>query len=133
MFRYNINRGPGYARQWGIEKTNHEWIMFIDTGDIFLGRNSFDAIICAIEKYPEANIISFPYYYKDKIENEKSNRMHGKIYKRTFLDKYGITFAPECSYLNEDIGFNRACRLCTDIIYENTPIIKWVEDKNSLT
>ena len=133
VFRYNTNRGPGCARQWGIDKTYNEWIMFIDTGDIFLGSSSFDAISRAIKEYPEANVISFPYIYKEKVVNETSNRMHGKIYKRAFLEKYSITFAPNASYLNEDIGFNRTCRLCTDIIYETIPIIKWIEDENSLT
>lgn len=133
VFRYNSNRGPGYARQWGINKTHNEWIMFIDTGDIFIGKDSFIQIGKAIQKYSDANIISFPYIYKGETVNETSNRMHGKIYKRKFLEKYGITFATTSSYLNEDIGFNRACRLCTNIIYENTPIIVWYEDKNSLT
>jgi hypothetical protein len=107
--------------------------MFIDTGDIFIGRGSFDAINYAIKQYPDANVISFPYFYKGQVVNETSNRMHGKIYKRTFLEKYGITFAAESSYLNEDIGFNRTCKLCSDIIYEDIPIIKWIEDENSLT
>ena len=94
--------------------------MFIDTGDVFIGRTSFDAIEAAIRENPNADIISFPYIYKEKILNETSNRMHGKIYKRSFLEKYSITFAPESSYFNEDIGFNRACRLCTDnIVYMN--------------
>jgi hypothetical protein len=44
----------------------------------------------------------------------------------------------ESSYMNEDIGFNRTCRLCTNadlqpIIYMSNPVIKWIEDENSLT
>lgn len=134
VFRYNTNRGPGCARQWGIEKTNNPWIMFIDTGDIFISRTSFDVINDALRKYPDADIISFPYYYKDKMTNGDDNRLHGKIYKRAFLEKYNITFSSESSYLNEDIGFNRTCNLCTtNIIYQPIPIIRWVEEKNSLT
>ena len=149
VLRYNKNRGPGYARQWGIDKTSNEWIMFIDTGDVFLSRESFDEIVKAIENNSEANIISFSYIYNDRIENEQSNRMHGKIYKRDFLEHYNITFAvsgkylnevfaAESSYMNEDIGFNRTCRLCTNIdthpiAYIDTPTIKWIEEENSLT
>ena len=134
VLRYNINHGPGYARQFGLERTHNEWVMFIDTGDIFLTRSSFDHITYAIEHNPEADIISFPYLYKDDILNETSNRMHGKIYKRAFLEKYNITFPLEASYMNEDIGFNRACKLCTsNIIYQHLPIIKWMENENSLT
>ena len=35
-FRLNINNGPGIARQQGIEKTSNPYIMFLDTGDIFI-------------------------------------------------------------------------------------------------
>ena len=35
-FRLNINSGPGIARQQGIEKTSNPYIMFLDTGDIFI-------------------------------------------------------------------------------------------------
>ena len=38
VFRINVNSGPGYARQLGINKTNNPYIMFIDTGDIFLSQ-----------------------------------------------------------------------------------------------
>ena len=134
VFRYNINHGPGYARQHGINKTYNEWIMFIDAGDTFISRNSFDLIEASIKEYSNADIISFPYIYKDLMPNETSNRMHGKIYKRSFIEKYNITFPSESSYMDEDIGFNRACRLCTNnIIYQHQPIIKWIEEENSLT
>ena len=134
MYHLNENRGPGYARQYGINKTSNEWIMFIDTGDRFISHTAFEQIELAIYEHSDADIISFPYLYKDEIPNELSNRMHGKIYKRKFLERCNITFAPESSYMNEDIGFNRACRMCTDnIVYKHLPIIKWVEDENSLT
>ena len=108
--------------------------MFIDTGDTFISRSSFDEIMRAIKEHEEADIISFSYLYKGDILNKTSNRMHGKIYKRSFLEKYNITFAPESSYMNEDIGFNRTCRLCTNnIVYIDLPIIAWIENENSLT
>ena len=134
IYHLNENHGPGYARQYGINNTVNEWIMFIDTGDRFISHTAFEQIELAIHEHESADIISFPYLYKDEIPNELSNRMHGKIYKRSFIEKYGITFSPESSYMNEDIGFNRACRMCTDnIVYKHLPIIKWVKDENSLT
>ena len=134
IYHLNENHGPGYARQYGINSTVNEWIMFIDTGDRFISHTAFEQIELAIHEHEDADIISFPYLYKDEIPNELSNRMHGKIYKRKFLERCNITFAPESSYMNEDIGFNRACRMCTDnIVYKHLPIIKWVEDENSLT
>jgi len=132
------NGGPGYARQIGIMWTENDYIMFIDTGDIFVSKEIQKKIPRVIQANPNANLISFPYYYKDKITGDSDNRMHGKIYKRSFIDKYDITFCMESSYMNEDIGFNRTCRLCTNaelipIVYMSNPIIKWIENENSLT
>ena len=39
------------------------------------------------------------------------NRLHGKIYSRKFLNEHDITFCFESSYMNEDIGFDRTCRI----------------------
>ena len=132
VFR-QVNQGPGCARQQGINKTNNPYIMFLDTGDIFLSKEIQKEIIYALYKEPEANIISFPYYHKKILTKETDNRMHGKIYKRKFIEKYGITFCAESSYMNEDIGFNRTCRQFSDFSFINIPIIEQIYDENSLT
>ena len=138
VFRYNTNRGPGCARQWGIDKTSNPYIVFIDTGDIFVSDIAQRQLQYIIESNPNTNVFSFSYYYKGKLTKELDNRMHGKVYKRAFLEKYDITFAAESSYMNEDIGFNRTCRYCTDaaaqpILYNDIPLIEWIEEENSLT
>ena len=35
LLRYEKNHGPGYARQYGINNTSNEYIMFIDADDMF--------------------------------------------------------------------------------------------------
>lgn len=137
-FRLNINSGPGVARQQGIEKTSNPYIMFLDTGDIFISHEVQKDIAGTIAANPNINIFSFSYYYKDELTKETDNRLHGKVYKRDFLNKYGITFAAASSYLDEDIGFNRTCRYCTEaaaqpLLFFNSPVIKWIENSNSLT
>lgn len=137
-FRLNINSGPGIARQQGIEKTSNPYIMFLDTGDIFISHEVQKDIAGTIAANPNINIFSFSYYYKDEPTKETDNRLHGKVYKRDFLNKYGITFAAASSYLDEDIGFNRTCRYCTEaaaqpLLFFNSPVIKWIENSNSLT
>ena len=133
VFRLNINCGPGFARQKGIDKTHNPYIMFIDTGDIFTSVEAQQGILNTITSNPKLDFISFPYYHYGELTKETDNRLHGKIYKRSFLEKYGITFAPESSYLNEDIGFNRTCRLCTNMTFIPMPVIEQIEDNNSLT
>ena len=138
VFRYNKNRGPGYARQLGIDKTSNPYIMFIDAGDIFISLEVQTQIKTAIDINPNTNIFSFPYFYNGEVTKETDNRMHGKVYKRSFLEKYNITFPLETSYYDEDIGFNRACRRCTEaeeqpIYYGVLPVLEWIKESNSLS
>lgn len=133
VFRVNINGGPGLARQKGIDKTNNPYIMFIDTGDIFTSNEAQEGILNIINNNPQLDFISFSYYHYGELTKDTDNRMHGKIYKRSFLEKYNITFAPTSSYLNEDIGFNRTCRLYTDMKFIALPVIEQIKDENSIT
>lgn len=112
--------------------------MFIDTGDVFVSKEIQQEIVDTIKENPEVNLFSYLYYHKGELTNHLDNRLHGKIYKRSFLETYGIHFCEKCSYLNEDIGFNMACRI---IINEmnllqmriDKPIIDQIRDENSLT
>jgi glycosyltransferase involved in cell wall biosynthesis len=36
FYSYETNRGPGYARQYGINKAKYEYIMFCDSDDCIL-------------------------------------------------------------------------------------------------
>lgn len=138
IFRYAKNRGPGYARQHGIDRTSNPYIMFIDTGDLFVSKEIQQYIADTIAQYPDTNMFMFEYYYKDKITDEQDNRLHGKVYKRSFLEKYGITFCPESSYMDEDIGFNRTCRIISEAIevpikFIHKPVVRWIYSEDSLT
>ena len=133
VFRVNINGGPGLARQKGIDKTDNPYIMFIDAGDIFTSNEAQEGILEIINNNPQLDFISFSYYHYGELTKDTDNRMHGKIYKRSFLEKYNITFAQTSSYLDEDIGFNRACRLYTDMKFISLPVIEQIKDENSIT
>ena len=138
VFRYNMNRGPGFARQWGINKTSNPYIMFIDAGDIFTSYTNQWIVADNIKDYPEINVFSYSYEREGKQTLATDNRMHGKVYKREFLEKYNITFSKDSSYLNEDIGFNRTCRIISDAIgnpiyHTKMSFMKQIKDKNSLT
>ena len=138
IFRQNDNQGPGCARQLGIERTNNPYIIFIDTGDVFLSKEVQKEILMTIQQNPEVNIFSWQYYYGDKITNHHDNRTLGRVYKREFLDKYGITFCAESSYMNEDIGFNHTCNIISNainipIMNIDIPIMRWIFEPNSIT
>ena len=132
------NVGPGMARQKGIECTSNPYITFIDTNDVFLSYEVQKLIIDNIASSPETVLFTYKYKNRDKISNESSNHLHGRIYKRDFLIKYNITFCEKSSYVNEDIGFNRLCKAiikdkALQHIMYNIPIIDYVYDKDSIT
>lgn len=130
------NSGPGNVRQYGIEHTQEPYIMFIDTGDYLINTNIFDII----NQLPDIDIFSFQSINQrtQKVCPNTHNRMHGRIYKRELINKYHISFCPESPFVNEDIGFNRICRLLSrqglcKIARISQPLYMWTFDPNSLT
>ena len=132
------NAGPGQARQHGINETSNPYIMFIDAGDVFTSKEVQEKIAETIAADPSTDVFQWQYYYKDKLTGPQDNRLHGKVYKRIFLKYHGITFSKAGSYLDEDIGFNRACRLILrdrglNFKFIEEPVIRWIEDPTSVT
>jgi len=138
VFKLKKNVGPGQARQYGIDNTFNDYIMFIDAGDVFLSKDIQKSIESIINLNPQENIFSWLYYYKDELTSHIDNRLHGKIYKRKFLHKYDIVFSQAGSYLDEDIGFNRTCRIISNYIHKpfyciDRPVIQWMTEEDSIT
>ena len=140
-FTVQENQGPGIARQIGIETTYEPYIMFIDTGDYFL-QNVFPTILTTVAAFPTVNIFGWKFRYgENKLSNHTANHLHGRVYKRKFLDDHNIKFCfeKEASYSNEDIGFNYACRLVSQnypnsFYFDDEPILMYnTNDSNSLT
>lgn len=102
------NSGPGVARQYGIEHSKAEYIMFMDSDDIFyncfsaekifneINNNRYDMAVGVIADEGLDGII----YY----DNHQGN-LHGKIYRRSFIEKYNIIFNNTRS--SEDNSFNQ--------------------------
>lgn len=100
------NGGPGVARQYGIDNTQNEYIIFIDSDDYLYDENSIDKLEKNI-KNNDIVISNFIYERDNEITIKKKNNvwLHGKIYNRQFLEKNKIRF--NNTRANEDNGFNR--------------------------
>ena len=111
---YEINRGPGYARQYGVNMTDNEYIVFIDADDTFYESSSVQLLVNPLKETDTKFVIS-PFIQMGKEVGEQAKRnpnlvwVFGHAYRRSFLRKYGIEFTP--TRANEDVGFNAMCNL----------------------
>lgn len=111
---YKENRGPGYARQYGIDNTVEDFITFIDADDTF-----YEACSLGMLQKPlldtNAKFIISPFIQIGKEVGQQAPMnanlvwIFGHIYRRSFLKQHNIRFTPTRS--NEDVGFNTMCNL----------------------
>lgn len=149
LLRYEVNGGPGVARQYGIDHTSNGYLTFIDADDTFNGSLALKALRNGIELNNglyQMCVGVFEEIHESNIPNNEGPIlmpheqdmvwMFGKLYRRSFIDKYNIHFH-ESSRANEDNGFNTLCRLCMNdyeqIKYIPACVYYWHENPNSIT
>lgn len=110
---YETNRGPGYARQYGIDHTKEDFITFIDADDTFYEACSLSLLSRPIKDTSTKFVISPFIQIGKNCEQAPMNAnlvwVFGHIYRRSFLQQHNIRFTPTRS--NEDVGFNTMCNL----------------------
>lgn len=149
ILRYETNGGPGVARQYGIDHTQNGYMTFIDADDTFNGSLSLKALRNGIEMnngiycmcvgvFDEIHEMDVPAYEAPVLMPHEQDMiwMFGKLYRRSFIDKYNIHFH-ESSRANEDNGFNTLVRLCCNdheqINFIPAHVYYWHENPNSIT
>ena len=149
LLRYEINGGPGVARQYGIDNTHIGYMTFIDADDTFNGSFALKTLRNGIEMnnglyqmcvgvFDEVHEEGYPDVECPIVMSHEQDMvwMFGKIYRRSFVDKYKIRFH-ETSRANEDNGFNTICRLCSSdqeqINFIPAHVYYWHESPNSIT
>lgn len=108
------NRGPGVARQYGIDNASGEWLMFCDADDTLFSANVMSVFFGEIKKYPETDYMSSHWIEEEKdpktkeflyVQHDLENTwMHGKIIKRSLLIENNIRFHDELR-VHEDTYF----------------------------
>ena len=129
------NSGPGVARQYGIDHSHSEYIMFMDSDDIFYNCFSAEKIFDKINdsKYDMAvgiigdELVDSIVYY----DNHQGN-LHGKIYRRSFLKKNNIIFNNTSS--SEDNSFNQLYLMAKPkIVYSDYIVYLYRYNPKSIT
>ena len=135
---YIKKSGPGKARQVGLDSSKNEYIVFIDADDTLYDDYS---LLNLIKIIPESDLAQGSFIEKSendsKIMEPQYCYLHGKMYRRSIIEKYNISF--DVSKRNkgdiyEDSSFNQLYTLCCDKISTTTDIIYVYEyNPNSLT
>ena len=122
------NKGPGVARQLGLEKTNAPCVMFIDADDTLVNAFALQNMVEGLIEQ-RACAVYGDFYVEDeggklRDSNRRNMGLHGKIYSRVFLRRYNIHFNNR--YLYEDAFFQ--CSADFHIQRLNLPLLQF-EDK----
>ena len=138
------NTGPGLARQYGIDRTNGEFIMFMDSDDILYNNNVLYIIVSCIEdakpdllitNFVKETYINNELKYVLKKKEETYPWLHGKVFKREFLNENEIRFNNNLRHL-EDSYFWTCIMGMIDynkVIYLDFPSYLWKTNKDSIT
>lgn len=129
------NGGPGVARQYGIDHTHGEYIVFLDADDTFVCSTALEILLKGIEGYNvcvgqfvEQTPKGFLNHSRDMVW------MHGKMYRRQFLDDWEIRFND--TRANEDAGFNGIIKLIVEeeeVHFVDDVVYLWQTRPDSIT
>lgn len=139
IFYIPTNGGPGMARQYGIDHTSEPFITFVDSDDLL---NNTAALFTLKNAFKDnISVIVSPFWKQTEdlnfeFKTETLTWMHGKMYRRSFLDKYKIRFNKEHTSSNEDLGFNSivldVMNKDHQVVMVQTPVYLWLENPNSI-
>lgn len=129
------NSGPGLARQKGIDVSNGKYIVFIDSDDNFSDCFAIKRLYECIDQGMYDVVTS---NFVEELDNQFIDHnndlvwLHGKIYRRSFLEDNHISFNATRS--NEDNGFNQLIIFMNGkSFYLNSKTYVWRNNLKSLT
>ena len=139
QLRTEKNRGAGYARQFGIDNSSSEYIVFLDSDDLFHDCFALKRLFDAIEE-SGCDLVAGAFINEGKTNAETFiardsavfGCLHGKIYRRKYLEDNKIRF--NYTRYSEDNSFggivantSDKIKVISDVVY----VYKY--NKNSIT
>ncbi len=136
------HEGVSAARNYGLDQSDADYVMFCDIDDGFLNNYALHTIFCAME---EGFDLLIPNFVEETFTGEGNMTivkhehdltfMHGKVYRRQFLVDNDLRFDPAMT-LHEDGYFNMLVYTVAQhggkIQNVNTPLYIWRWNDNSV-
>lgn len=135
------NSGSAKARQYALDNTDNEFIVFVDADDTLYGSYAIEILRSRIKSNNDFQCCStcfqemFPGMSRYILHQNDMIWLFGKIYRREFIDKNDIRFI-DSRVSNQDAGFNMLFKLyCTEnqICYTDELTYSWNYNENSVT
>ena len=114
VINYSKIHAPGVNRKNGLNNATGQWVMFIDDDDALFTYN-FNYVRNYLENAADDEIMLRSQWFEWEeddtlwVDNHCSITLnmitHGKIYRKSFIDKHNITYSDTYRY-NEDAYFN---------------------------
>ena len=101
IFSLDNNIDKCYAKQYGIDHTKHEYIMFINSDDLFYCNDSIEILYKEIKKDKDY-VSSFIFDEKQDIKLDTKGDLYGKIYRRKFLIDKKIKFSTNINFYQDN-------------------------------
>ena len=135
-----INGGCGVARQYGIDHSHAPYWICQDADDTFASSFALYILLHYMEENEKNVVVSGA--FAEEIEGHQFVThqndmvwMHGKLYRRAFMDKYGLRF--NWTRSNEDNGLNTVVRLIANpnekIVFIPDIVHYWHYKEDSIT
>jgi glycosyltransferase involved in cell wall biosynthesis len=123
------NSGPGVARQYGIEHSGGDYLMFIDSDDMLYLPIAINYFFLALKKSTNPQlIVSSIINQKDLSTNYETQlpgtgysqaAVYGKLFSRSYLKKINLSFHPELRVFEDTYFSGLAWELATEILTFN--------------
>ena len=121
-YRLKENSGPGVARQYGLEQSKNEYIVFIDSDDMFYEHDSILKLYNSIYDFDMSFGKMLEKGYNYSLESHHEGCLHGKMFRRSFIVDNNLRFS---DYRNHEdnafdelyLSLSKKVNFIDDIIY----------------
>ncbi len=135
------NRGPGVARQVGLDHAVGEYVMFCDCDDLLHSVGVLGAMLLEMEK-TEADYLSTSWLEEVKtadgsmifITHEmETTWLHGKMFRRGFLLEQGLRFHDHLRVHEDSYFLSILCELTENRVHFPITSYVWTHSPDSIT